>query len=273
MSAYHDRPLDVHPLAERLPAMLRDEYCELVVDIKRNKLQQPIVLYEGKILDGRHRYMACRELDIMPTTVDFTGTKNEAEAYVLSLNVHRRHLSLEQKHKIVAAELKRDPAQSDRSIASKAKVSPTTVGKARAKAEELGVVSRVDTVVGVDGVKQPTTKKSKIATISMTADPVNDVAPAAPPAVLAAHSTPNPLTITATWLRKAGPRGIAEAIADALASEDLARRVARELARTWGRRRREAFRAEARGTCQHAEAPGDAARRAVDAGEVPSHVR
>ena len=66
-------------------------------------------------------------------TVEFQGTHDEAKALVLSLNCHRRHLTLEQKQKIIADELERDPAQSDRAIAKKAKAGHQTVGRARAK--------------------------------------------------------------------------------------------------------------------------------------------
>jgi ParB-like chromosome segregation protein Spo0J len=124
--------LKPHPLALAIPEMLTDEYIDLVADIKAHGLREAIVLFENMILDGRHRAKACAELGIDPTTIAFTGTKAEAEALVLSLNVHRRHLTFEQKQKIVEAELKRDPEQSDRAIAKKAKVSHPTVAKARA---------------------------------------------------------------------------------------------------------------------------------------------
>ena len=40
-------------------------------DIVRNDLIHPIVLFEGKILDGRHRYHACLEAGVVPLTVLF----------------------------------------------------------------------------------------------------------------------------------------------------------------------------------------------------------
>lgn len=127
--------LRVHSLASVMPDMLRDEYVALVADIKKHGLRQPIVLYEGQILDGIHRRRACIEAEVDPDYAEFEGTTEEAEAYVLSLNVHRRHLTLEQRRKLIDAELKRDPAQSDRSIARKVRVSDKTVKAARSKAE------------------------------------------------------------------------------------------------------------------------------------------
>lgn len=54
---------------------------------------RPVVVYEGSILDGRHRYEAALKANIDPIFVEFQGTREEAIAYVTSENVARRHLS------------------------------------------------------------------------------------------------------------------------------------------------------------------------------------
>lgn len=54
---------------------------------------RPVVVYEGSILDGRHRYEAALKAGVDPIFVEFQGTKKEAIAYVTSENVARRHLS------------------------------------------------------------------------------------------------------------------------------------------------------------------------------------
>ena len=133
MSAQLASDLKPHALATIVPDMLTDEYIALVANIKENGLQQPITLFEGQVLDGRHRLRACIEANVPICAVEFHGTREEAKAHVLSLNYYRRHLSYEQKQQIVADELKHDPAQSDRAIAKKAKVGHQTVGRARAK--------------------------------------------------------------------------------------------------------------------------------------------
>lgn len=84
-----------HPLAESIPAMFDREYIELRDDIQTNGLREPITLYEGKILDGRHRARACWELGVEPLTREYEG--DEPAAYVLSLNVRRRNLSPSQR--------------------------------------------------------------------------------------------------------------------------------------------------------------------------------
>ena len=47
--------LEVHPWAEKFPLMPENEFEELKADILKNDLKEKIVIYEGQILDGRHR--------------------------------------------------------------------------------------------------------------------------------------------------------------------------------------------------------------------------
>jgi hypothetical protein len=52
---------EVHPFADAFPLIEGDEFAELVSDVKRNGLREPIVLtHDRKILvDGRNRLRAC----------------------------------------------------------------------------------------------------------------------------------------------------------------------------------------------------------------------
>lgn len=86
---------EIHPLAHLLPEMREAEFAELREDIAANGLHEAITLYEGKVLDGRHRYRACSELGVWPTFTSYEG--DAPAAYVLSLNVKRRQLSQSQK--------------------------------------------------------------------------------------------------------------------------------------------------------------------------------
>ena len=61
------------------------------------RLDRAIATYEGKILDGRHRYEAALQAGVDPVFVEFQGTKEGAIAYVTSENVARRHLNNQEK--------------------------------------------------------------------------------------------------------------------------------------------------------------------------------
>src|SRR5262245_28493685 len=63
---------DFHPLADLFP-MLEDKsaaFEALVEDIRERKQQEPVWLYEGKILDGRNRYLACQKLEHVPSQLN-----------------------------------------------------------------------------------------------------------------------------------------------------------------------------------------------------------
>ena len=57
---------------------------------------QPVVLFEGKILDGYNRYIIAKELNITPITRVFEGTKQEAFDYSMTVNIARRQLTKSQ---------------------------------------------------------------------------------------------------------------------------------------------------------------------------------
>jgi hypothetical protein len=87
-----------HPLADLFPRLTGDDLAALAEDIKTNGgLRHPIVLYGGKVLDGRNRLAACKLAKVEPRYEEFTGTDDEALAFVLSANLHRRHLTTAQK--------------------------------------------------------------------------------------------------------------------------------------------------------------------------------
>ncbi len=93
--------LEFHPAAALFPLLSVDspEFGELVADIGEHGLLQPIVIHEGKILDGRNRYRACQHAGVEPRFEQWSG--ESPTAYVLSLNLHRRHLTEDQKAAVV----------------------------------------------------------------------------------------------------------------------------------------------------------------------------
>ena len=125
--------LEFHPLADIFPPMEDAEFDALVADIKANGLYQAIILHGGMLLDGRNRYRACLAAGVEPTTVNGDEWIDDPATYVISANIHRRHLTAEQKRELIANLLKADPGKSDRQIAEAVKASPTTVGTVRAE--------------------------------------------------------------------------------------------------------------------------------------------
>lgn len=97
MSQYH-----IHELANIFPRMPEEEFAALKADIKNNGLLEPIWLYDGKVLDGRHRYYACQETGVEPSFREYEG--GDPRGFVVSLNLKRRHLDATQRS-AVAAEL------------------------------------------------------------------------------------------------------------------------------------------------------------------------
>lgn len=85
-----------HPISELLPAMSDDELVQLTADIKAHGLHQPVVVYEGQILDGRHRFKACGAAGVAPRFTEFNGDDAGAAALVYSANLARRQLSKSQ---------------------------------------------------------------------------------------------------------------------------------------------------------------------------------
>ncbi len=94
--------LEFHPLAEIFPRVEGQDFTELVADIREHGLHEPIVVYEDRILDGRNRYRACTAAGVKPTFTVYTG--DDPVAYVISLNLRRRHLD-ESQRAMVAAKL------------------------------------------------------------------------------------------------------------------------------------------------------------------------
>jgi hypothetical protein len=84
-----------HPYSEVFPLIEGAEFDALVADIKEHGLREKIWLYEGKILDGRNRFLACKRAGVRPLTRKYRG--KDALAFVVSANMQRRHLTVEQR--------------------------------------------------------------------------------------------------------------------------------------------------------------------------------
>lgn len=83
-----------HKFADIFPMIEGDGLENLKQDIKEHGQLEPVILYEGKILDGRNRYRACKELGLDVKTEEYKGEK--PLEFVISLNLKRRHLTQSQ---------------------------------------------------------------------------------------------------------------------------------------------------------------------------------
>ena len=96
---------ELHPLSLVMPPMSDDEYKQLLESIKQHGQMEPVVIFEGQILDGRHRYAACRELNIEPIIRKYSYEHDGPSPATFSLvkNTHRRHLTTSQRAMVAAA--------------------------------------------------------------------------------------------------------------------------------------------------------------------------
>jgi hypothetical protein len=89
---------EFHELANVFPLLdtRGEEFGKLKEDVGTNGQREPIAIFQGKILDGRNRYNACKLLYKTPET-KMLDEKTDAIAFVISANVRRRHLNANQR--------------------------------------------------------------------------------------------------------------------------------------------------------------------------------
>jgi ParB-like chromosome segregation protein Spo0J len=146
---------EFHPFADVFPLMEGEEFDRLVEDVRQNGLLEDIVLYEGKILDGRNRYrafLAAGRTEHISYHVQDFDEGDDPVSYVISKNILRRHLTTDQRAAFAAElatmqrtdTLKRGPkASNDRTgkvtvaqAAAALKVSEPTVERAKRRMRE-----------------------------------------------------------------------------------------------------------------------------------------
>ena len=94
----------LHPAAELFPVMDEVAFAALVADIAAHGQREPILILDGQVIDGRHRLRACDELGLVPLVREVDPADGDPFGLVVSLNLHRRHLS-ESQRAMVAAHL------------------------------------------------------------------------------------------------------------------------------------------------------------------------
>ena len=193
--------LSIHPAAADFPRLTPEELQALGEDIKTNGQRQPIAIIERarprpdgtfhvedpplqEVLDGISRLDAMEAAGIAVTDKDGQLHKRilrtvvdtdevDPVAYVVSANIHRRHLTAEQKTNLLAKLVAAHPEKSDRQLAKETGVTHPTIAKARRKAEATGKALPVEKRVGADGKrrKQPSSKRRKAKPAKVVAPP------------------------------------------------------------------------------------------------------
>jgi N6-adenosine-specific RNA methylase IME4 len=93
--------IECHEIARLFPPMTAAEFEAFKANIAEHGLREPIWTYQGKIIDGRNRFLACTQLRIAPVYREWDGQGSLLE-FVLSLNLHRRHLDESQRAMLAA---------------------------------------------------------------------------------------------------------------------------------------------------------------------------
>ncbi|CAN5818242.1 hypothetical protein BH20PSE1_BH20PSE1_01590 [soil metagenome] len=91
-----------HPAAAIFPLLDGEAFEDFCADIAERGLLQPIQLLGGLIIDGRNRYRACLDLGIDPVFEE-VDSETDPVGYVVSANLHRRHLNESQRAMVAAA--------------------------------------------------------------------------------------------------------------------------------------------------------------------------
>ena len=84
------KALKPHTLCSVWPQMTAAEKHDLIEDIKLNSVLEPVVLFDGQILDGFHRYNAALKAGVPCKTRVYDG--DDPAGFVISRNAKRRHL-------------------------------------------------------------------------------------------------------------------------------------------------------------------------------------
>jgi hypothetical protein len=177
--------LPVHPAADLFPLMSPDELKVLGEDIRKNGLTSPITLWAENIsapvqlLDGRNRLDAMEAAGIPYRMKRHTHGHNiivvdgelkpasqhlvdaDPYAFVISANIHRRHLTAEQKREIIAKVLKAKPGQSNLAIAKQVKADDKTVASVRRELEARSEIPNAAARADTKGRKQPAKRKRR----------------------------------------------------------------------------------------------------------------
>jgi hypothetical protein len=204
MTDKYEYKIERHQLSSAFPDMSREEYSELLDSVREIGIQNPIVLFEDKIIDGWHRYKASVELDIDCPAVDLPE-ETDPRLFVIAQNVSRRSLTASQRALAIVtvnawrrsgvtnkAHPQDAPEKSKKELSEMSKTSTATIDRAKkvitdavnevieaVQSGEIGIVkaseiAKLDKDKQVEALKKPV-KKTVPKEVVPEYDPSDDM--------------------------------------------------------------------------------------------------
>jgi hypothetical protein len=174
---YVEKPnFEIHPLALNIPEMSNAQYQDCLEAVrKKGRIDNACVLYEDKLLDGRHRQHWAQELGLPLPVRDFDpAIDGDPEEFVYSQNEIRRHEEprvladrrYERRHEVKKL---KEEGNSVRKISKKLKISKSQVQRdlddAEAEEPQLSQKGTTETepevITGTDGKKYKSKTKEQ----------------------------------------------------------------------------------------------------------------
>lgn len=127
------------------PMLAIEDLTDLAESIQRSGQREPIVLLEGKILDGRNTAAACELIGATPTYREYNPEKDGPSPirFVLDRNLERRHLTPSQKAAAATAALDFIDKAAAKEAADAAPAMPAPAPAPRPTAKELAEAAQV----------------------------------------------------------------------------------------------------------------------------------
>jgi ParB-like chromosome segregation protein Spo0J len=120
----------VHPCADVFTYINIQDIHALAENIKENGLKNKIQINNGKIIDGRNRFIACELVNVEKEFEEIDLPEQDILNHVMSLNTHRRHLSESQRGWIAANIYENDKSLTQEKLAKLMNVSRRSIGYA-----------------------------------------------------------------------------------------------------------------------------------------------
>jgi hypothetical protein len=155
------KQLTRHPLSAAMGEMEPESFIELQTSVGKIGVLEPILIFEGKVLDGWNRYQAALGLGVDAPQEPFTGTFEEACLFVWAKHGARRNWTPSQRALAQAeiARLRGDTApgavsETVRKDAERADVSPRTMAQANVVARRAAPEVKRKVMDGEMSLKQ-----------------------------------------------------------------------------------------------------------------------